>query len=103
MVSENYIKLRQQIFGTPIELNTMTKQELINFINKENLPVNLYLEHPIQEYEIVLNKKHNKYIVYTTNERAGQQGITSFFDNELDALNDAIMKSCILKKRYHNQ
>ncbi|WP_423832009.1 Imm59 family immunity protein [Streptococcus equinus] len=81
----------------------MNKEELLKIIKEENLPVNLYLEHPFQEYEVVLDNKENKYTVYATNERAGQQGITSFFDNELEALNDTIMKSRILKKRYHNQ
>ena len=80
----------------------MNKEELLKIIKEENLPVNLYLEHPFQEYEVVLDNKENKYTVYATNERAGQQGITSFFDNELEALNDTIMKSRILKKRYHN-
>ena len=81
----------------------MNKEELLKIIKEENLPVNLYLEPPFQEYEFVLDNKEHKYTVYATNERAGQQGITSFFDNELEALNDTIMKSRILKKRYHNQ
>lgn len=81
----------------------MNKKELLRTIKKEDLPINLYLEHSLQEYEVVLNNEQNKYTVYATNERAGQQGIISSFDNELDALNDAIMKSRILKRRYHNQ
>ena len=81
----------------------MNKKELLRTIKKEDLPINLYLEHSLQEYEVVLDNERNKYTVYATNEHAGQQGIISSFDNELDALNDAIMKSRILKKRYHNQ
>lgn len=75
---------------------------LLAVITEENLPVNLYHTHQLREYEVVLEENQGQYIVYATNERAGKQGIDSVFNSEQDALGDVILKSHILKKRYHN-
>lgn len=79
----------------------MKREQLLKIISEENLPVNLYHTHQLQEYEVVLEQNQGQYIVYATSERAGQQGVASIFDNEQEALEDVIMKSRILKKRYY--
>lgn len=80
----------------------MKREQLLKIISEENLPVNLFHTHQLQEYEVVLEENQGNYVVYATNERAGKQGIDSVFNSEQDALENVILKSRILKKRYHN-
>ncbi|MWV55905.1 Imm59 family immunity protein [Streptococcus zhangguiae] len=79
----------------------MNREKLLEAILEERLPVNLYHEHQFQEYEVILEENEGQFIVYATNERAGQQGIVSIFDNEVDAFKDVLIKARILKKRYY--
>ncbi|WP_088816072.1 MULTISPECIES: Imm59 family immunity protein [Listeria] len=77
------------------------QKKLLNIISAEKLPVNLYNDYALQPFEVVLQKENGVYHVFSTNERAGLQGIIVNFDKEEEALEDLIMKARLMKKNYH--
>ncbi|WP_099225392.1 Imm59 family immunity protein [Listeria costaricensis] len=75
--------------------------ELQNIIYVEKLPVNVYNDHDLQPFEVVLQKEEERYQVFSTNERAGLQGIIVNFHSEEEAFEDMIMKARLMKKNYY--
>lgn len=73
----------------------MNKREAKRIIRHENLKVNLFLNHEIRPYEMVIEKKGDHYEVFGTDERASIWGVASRFTNEEEALDDVIKRARI--------
>lgn len=71
----------------------MTEQEAIEIIKNENLKINWFKNHPLQENEMVIDKKETVYQVYGTDERASIRGIVKPFTSLEEALDDVIYKA----------
>nr|MBP3598772.1 hypothetical protein [Eubacterium sp.] len=72
----------------------MTREEVIDIINKEELSgYNFFEKRYNQEYEVVITQKENRWIVYATDERASAvTGSEQNFDKESLALESFIAR-----------
>lgn len=76
----------------------MTETSFLNTIFTERLPINLYHEHQLKPFEVILEKKNQTYRVFCTNERAGLQGTTTTFTTKEKAFANAEKKARWMKK-----
>ncbi|MWV55901.1 Imm59 family immunity protein [Streptococcus zhangguiae] len=71
----------------------MTKQEALEIIKNENLKVNWFNSHPVEENEMVIEQKEEFYNVYGTDERAAILGIVETFNSLSEALENLIYRA----------
>lgn len=71
----------------------MTEQEALEITKNENLKINWFKNQPLQENEMVIDKKDTIYRVYGTDERASIRGIVKTFTTLEEALDDVIYKA----------
>ncbi|MTB63920.1 hypothetical protein GGG87_02750 [Streptococcus sp. zg-86] len=71
----------------------MTKQEALEIIKNENLKVNWFNSHPVEENEMVIEQKEEFHNVYGTDERAAILGIVETFNSLSEALENLIYRA----------
>ena len=78
----------------PREVDTMTREEAIETIKKENLKYyNLFGQHPYGRFEVAIRKDGDEWVTFMIDER--REVATSselFFENEWDAWDDFIRR-----------
>lgn len=77
------------------------KKKMMQIIDEEKLPVNLFGEHKLQPFEVVLKQDEGGFHIFSTSEKAGIQGVISNFTNESEAFDKLVYKARLMKENYH--